>query len=56
MITLALAFQSVVCLMAFSENQEGKPKRPEIYDRKADGSQQIAEALKTAQAENKLSS
>src|SRR5262245_16240716 len=52
-ITLALAFQSVVCLTALTEDQEGKPKRAEIYDRNADGNQQIAAALKTAKAENK---
>jgi thiol:disulfide interchange protein len=52
-IALALALQSIVGLTALSENQEGKPKRADIYDRKADGTQQIADALKAAKAENK---
>lgn len=30
-----------------------KPERPRIYDTKADGKEQIATALKTAQAEDK---
>ena len=53
LIVLALAFQSLICSTALGENQEAKPKRAEIYDRKAEGNQQIAEALKTAKAQNK---
>ena len=30
-----------------------KPARPKLYDTSADGSEQIASALKTARAENK---
>src|SRR5947208_11052020 len=37
----------------FAAEQASKPSRPAIYDRTADGNKQIAEALKTAKAENK---
>src|SRR6478672_10750693 len=38
---------------SFAAEHASKPNRPAIYDRTADGNQQIEEALKKAKAENK---
>jgi thioredoxin-related protein len=40
-------------LASFAAEQAGKSTRPAIYDRSADGTKQIEEALKIAQAQNK---
>ena len=37
----------------YSAEQPAKPARPAIYDRSADGTKQIEDALKTARSENK---
>jgi thioredoxin-related protein len=39
--------------VSFAAEQPGKPARPAIYDRGADGTKQIEEALKTAKTQNK---
>ena len=38
---------------AIAAEQPGKPARASIYDKSADGTEQIEEALKTAKAQNK---
>jgi thiol:disulfide interchange protein len=52
MIALA-ALTLMTASPGFAAPQVGQPTRPAIYDRNADGTKQIAEALKTAKAEHK---
>ena len=50
---LALTAFAAFGSAAFAAEQTGKPARPDIYDRNADGNKQIEEALKTSKAEDK---
>lgn len=52
-LTLCFALACAALLPALAEEQPGKSKRPAIYDTKADGAKQIADALATAKRENK---
>ena len=52
-LTLCLLLASSGLFTAQADEQTGKPKRPPIYDTKADGAKQIAEALALAKRENK---
>ena len=52
-LTLCLALASAGHFTVFADDQPGKPKRPPIYDTKADGAKQITEALAVAKREHK---
>lgn len=50
---LCLALAGLVALPARAADAPAKPTRPPIYDTKADGAKQIADALATAQRDHK---
>ena len=50
---IATAMLTALAAASFAAEQTAKPTRPDIYDRNADGTKQIEDALKTAKAENK---
>ena len=52
-LTLCLVLATTGCFIARADDQPPKPKRPPIYDTKADGAKQITEALALAKREHK---
>lgn len=52
-LTLCLAIASAALFTALADDQPAKPKRPPIYDPKADGAKQVTEALAVAKREHK---
>ena len=44
---------AVFCVPVFGADSDAKASRPPIYDEKADGAKQIADALAVAKKENK---
>jgi thioredoxin-related protein len=52
LVSTALLLLSLASV-GFAAEQAGKPARPAIYDRSADGTKQIEEALRTAKAQDK---
>src|ERR1044071_2214981 len=51
--SLSLAFAGLIGLPARAAGPPPNPPRPPIYDTKADGAKQIADALATAKREHK---
>ena len=51
--SLAMLALAMAAISLFAADSTGKPKRPAIYDPKADGEKQVADALAAAKRESK---